>query len=54
MFNAIWRFLVYRFVGGRILLALTVLNWLRRRLATRQTEPPLRTEPPRPAPRVTP
>jgi hypothetical protein len=36
MLNAIWRFLVYRLAGGRILIAITVLNWLRRRIAARR------------------
>lgn len=36
MINAIWRFLVFRLAGGRILLALTVLNWLRRRIVDRR------------------
>jgi hypothetical protein len=40
MLGAIWRFLVYRIAGGRILLALMVLNWLRRRVARRRTPPP--------------
>jgi|GEM_PF-5200587 hypothetical protein len=29
MFGAMWRLVVYRFIGGRVLLVLTVLGWLR-------------------------
>jgi hypothetical protein len=29
MFGALWRFVAYRLVGGRLLLILTVLGWLR-------------------------
>jgi hypothetical protein len=29
MFGALWRLVVYRFLGGRLLLVLTVLGWLR-------------------------
>ena len=63
MLNAIWRFLVFRLAGGRILLAITVLNWLRRRIAARriaasQYEQTLAATPrsvtPPPAPRAAP
>jgi hypothetical protein len=29
MFGALWRFFAYRMVGGRVLLVLTILGWLR-------------------------
>jgi hypothetical protein len=29
MFGALWRFFAYRMVGGRVLLVLTLLGWLR-------------------------
>jgi hypothetical protein len=29
MFGALWRFFAYRLVGGRLLLILTILGWLR-------------------------
>jgi hypothetical protein len=45
MLGGLWRFLVYRLAGGRVLLALTIFNWLRGRFAARRTPPP----PPPPA-----
>jgi hypothetical protein len=39
MFGALWRFLVYRVLGGRVLLALTVLGWLRALLLRRRQTP---------------
>ena len=63
MLNAIWRFLVFRLAGGRILIAISVLNWVRRRIAARrieaersaaaQTATPRSVTPP-PAPRAAP
>jgi hypothetical protein len=56
MFGALWRFVVYRLLGGRVLLVLTVLAWLRgvfarRRLVQRRPAyPPARVAyPPPPA-----
>ena len=40
MFNTIWRFLVFRLAGGRFLVALTVVNWLWRRISRDRTVPP--------------
>jgi hypothetical protein len=37
MLGTILRFLVYRVAGGRVLLALTAFDWLRRRLQGRRT-----------------
>jgi len=34
--NAIWRLLIYRVLGGRLLLGLTILGWIRRRLRGRR------------------
>jgi hypothetical protein len=36
MINAIWRLLVYRVLGGRLLLGLTILGWIRRKLRGRR------------------
>ncbi len=36
MLGALWRLLAYRFLGARILLALTVFGWLRRLVGGRR------------------
>jgi hypothetical protein len=38
MLGALWRLLAYRFLGARIMLALTVFGWLRRFLGSRRTD----------------
>jgi hypothetical protein len=39
MLNALFKFLVYRFAGARILLALSALGWLRNRRGRRREGP---------------
>ena len=46
MLGGLWRLLVYRLAGGRVLLALSIFNWLRGRFAGRRRTPP---PPPPPA-----
>ena len=36
MFGSLWRFLVYRVMGGRVLLGITVLGWLYNKLTGRR------------------
>jgi hypothetical protein len=36
MFGWLWRVVLYRFLGGRVLLLLTALAWIRRFLAGRR------------------
>jgi hypothetical protein len=38
--GAIWRLLLYRVLGGRLLLGLTVLGWVRRLLMSRRSSRP--------------
>jgi len=42
MFGSLWRFLVYRVLGGRVLIGLTVLGWLYRKVTGRRAaqQPP--------------
>jgi hypothetical protein len=37
MFGSLWRFLVYRVLGGRVLIGLTVLGWLYRKVTGRRS-----------------
>jgi hypothetical protein len=46
MFGALWRFVVYRLLGGRVLLVLAVLAWLRGMFARRRRVPPRPEYPP--------
>jgi hypothetical protein len=36
--GAIWRLLLYRVLGGRLLLGLTILGWIRRQLRGRRDQ----------------
>lgn len=38
MLNSLFKLLVYRFAGARILLALSALGWVRRRLGSRRPQ----------------
>ena len=45
MLGALWRLLAYRFLGARIMLALTVFGWLRRLVGGRRSRSPERDAP---------
>ena len=38
MLGAIWRLLLYRVLGGRLLLGLSILGWIRRQLRGRRDQ----------------
>ena len=45
MFGGLVRLVLYRFLGARVLLALTVFGWLRRFLGGRRTSASVRRNP---------
>jgi hypothetical protein len=58
MLRALWKLLAYRFIGGRFLLAIAILDWIRRRIwphrtiVTRSRSTTTTVEPNGPASRV--